>query len=156
MTENKKVLGATECEEDGIKFKSKWECKVYKMLRDAGLNPQYEGLKIHLQETFEPKVPFYTRVKDRRRLPGFKIDNYKVRAITYSPDFKVEYNGNTYFIEAKGMKTDRYQITVKLFRKWLEENYPNSIAFEVYTQKNVKDTIKIIKNEKSQRNSITD
>ena len=156
MTENKKVLGATECEEDGIKFKSKWERKVYKMLRDAGLNPQYEGLKIHLQETFEPKVPFYTRVKDRRRLPGFKIDNYKVRAITYSPDFIVEYNGNTYFIEAKGMKTDRYQITVKLFRKWLEENYPNSIAFEVYTQKNVKDTIKIIKDEKPQGNSITD
>ena len=156
MTENKKVLGATECEEDGIKFKSKWERKVYKMLRDAGLNPQYEGLKIHLQETFEPKVPFYTRVKDRRRLPGFKIDSYKVRAITYSPDFIVEYNGNTYFIEAKGMKTDRYQITVKLFRKWLEENYPNSIAFEVYTQKNVKDTIKIIKDEKPQGNSITD
>ena len=54
------------------------------------------------------------------------------------------------------MKTDRYQITVKLFRKWLEENYPNSIAFEVYTQKNVKDTIKIIKDEKPQGNSITD
>lgn len=156
MTKNKKVQGATECEEDGIKFKSKWERRVYIMLRDAGLNPQYEGLKIHLQETFKPKVPFYTRVKDRRRLPGFKIDNYKVRAITYSPDFIVEYNGNTYFIEAKGMKTDRYQITVKLFRKWLEENYPNSIAFEVYTQKNVKDTIKIIKDEKPQGNSITD
>ena len=156
MAENKKVIGATECVVDGIKFKSKWECKVYQMLKEAGLNPQYEGLKIHLQETFEPKVPFYTRVKDRRRVPGFKIDNYNVRAITYSPDFKVEYNGHTYFIEAKGMKTDRYQITVKLFRKWLEENYPNSIAFEVYTQKNVKDTIKIIKDEKPQGNSITD
>ena len=117
------------------------------MLKEAGLNPQYEGLKIHLQETFEPKVPFYTRVKDRRRIPGFKIDNYKVRAITYSPDFKIEYNNKLYFIEAKGMKTDRYQITVKLFRKWLETHYPDSIAFEVYTQKHVKDTIKIIKNE---------
>ena len=119
------------------------------MLKEAGLNPQYEGLKIHLQETFEPKVPFYTRVKDKRRTSGFKIDNYKVKAITYSPDFKVEYNNKVYFIEAKGMKTDSYNIKVKLFRKWLETNLPNSIAFEVYTQKNVKDTINIIKNEKS-------
>ena len=147
MVENKKVIGATECVVDGIKFKSKWEGEVYQMLKEAGLNPQYEGLKIYLHETFEPKVPFYTRVKGRRRIQGFKIDNYKVRAITYSPDFKVEYNNKVYFIEAKGMKTDRYQITVKLFRKWLETHYPDSIAFEVYTQKHVKDTIKIIKNE---------
>ena len=48
MTENKKVIGATECEVDGIRFKSKWECKVYQMLKEAGLNPQYEGLKIQL------------------------------------------------------------------------------------------------------------
>ena len=147
MVENKKVIGATECVVDGIRFKSRWEGEVYQMLKEAGLNPQYEELKIHLQETFEPKVPFYTRVRDRRRIPGFKIDNYKVRAITYSPDFKVEYNNKVYFIEAKGIRTDRYQIIVKLFRKWLETHYPNSIAFEVYTQKHVKDTIKIIKNE---------
>lgn len=148
MAKNKKVLGATECEIDGIKFKSKWECKVYQMLKEAGLNPEYEKLKIQLQETFEPTVPFYTRIKDRRRLPGFKIDNYKVRAITYSPDFRVVYNNKTYFIEAKGMKTDSYVIKVRLFRKWLEDNAPNSITFEVYTQKNVKDTIKIIKDGK--------
>ena len=49
MSENKKVIGATECELDGIKFKSKWECKVYQMLKEADLNPQYEGLKIYLQ-----------------------------------------------------------------------------------------------------------
>ena len=149
MTENRKVIGAKECTVDGIRFKSKWECKVYKMLKEAGLNPQYEELKIVLQNTFEPKVSFYTRIKDRRRTPGFKIDNYKVKAVTYSPDFKVEYNGKTYFIEAKGMKTDSYAIKVKLFRKWLETNYPNSIAFEVYSTKNVQDTIKIIKNEES-------
>ena len=50
MSENKKVIGATECELDGIKFKSKWECKVYQMLKEADLNPQYEGLKIYFQE----------------------------------------------------------------------------------------------------------
>lgn len=144
MTENKKVKGATECVVDNIRFKSKWECKVYLMLKEAGLNPQYENIKIHLQDTFEPKVPFYTKDKS-----SFHIDTYKVRAITYSPDFKVEYNNRTYFIEAKGMKTDSYNIKVKLFRKWLETNYPNAIAFEVYTQKNVKDTIKVIKDEKS-------
>ena len=147
MAENRKVIGATECEIDGIKFKSKWECKVYQMLKEAGLNPQYQGLKIHLQETFKPKVPFYTRISKGRRPPGFRIDDYKVKAVTYSPDFKVEYNGKTYFIEAKGMKTDSYTIKVKLFRKWLETNYPDSIVFEVYSVKNVQDTIKIIKNE---------
>ena len=155
MTNNKKVIGATECEKDGIKFKSKWECKVYQMLKEAGLNPQYEGLKITLQEAFEPKVPFFTRIKDKRRLPGFRIDDYKVRAITYSPDFKVVYNNKTYFIEAKGMKTDSYQLKVKLFRKWLEENYPDSIAFEVYIQRHVKDIIEIIKNEESKGDSST-
>ena len=155
MTNNKKVIGATECEADGIKFKSKWECKVYQMLKEAGLNPQYEGLKITLQEAFEPTVPFFTRIKDKRRLPGFIIDNYKVRAITYSPDFKVVYNNKTYFIEAKGIKTDSYQLKVKLFRKWLEENYPDSIAFEVYIQRHVKDIIEIIRNEESKGDSST-
>lgn len=145
MSENKKVIGATECIIDGIRFKSKWECKVYQMLKEAGLNPQYEGLKIHLQDTFEPKVPFYTKGKTS----VFAVDSYKVRAITYSPDFKVEYKGKLYFIEAKGMKTDSYSIKVKLFRKWLEDNKPDATAFEVYTQKNVKDTIKVIKNEES-------
>lgn len=149
-TKNKKVIGATECEIDGIKFKSKWECKVYQMLKEAGLNPEYEGLKITLQDSFTPKVPFYTKVCTKAtKGSGFKIDNYKVRAITYSPDFKVSYNGKIYFIEAKGMKTDSYNIKVKLFRKWLENNSIDSKAFEVYTCKNVKDTIKIIKNEES-------
>lgn len=146
---NKKVKGATECSIDGINFKSKWECTVYEMLKEANLNPQYEGIKIHLQDTFEPKVPFYTRIKSKKRLSGFKVDNYKVKAITYSPDFKVVYNDRTYFIEAKGMKTDSYNIKVKLFRKWLESNYPNAVAFEVYTKQNVKDTINIIKDEES-------
>lgn len=146
---NKKVIGATECSINGIRFKSKWECKVYQMLKDAGLNPQYENMKIHLQDTFEPKVPFYTRIKSKRRISGFAIDTYKVKAITYSPDFKVVYNDRTYFIEAKGIKTDSYNIKIKLFRKWVEKNCPNAIVFEVYTQSNVKDTINIIKNEKS-------
>lgn len=149
MGVNKKVLGATECSLNDIKFKSKWECRVYQMLKDAGLNPEYENIKITLQETFEPKVPFYTKIKGRKRGPGFKIDNYKVKAITYSPDFKVEYKGQIYFIEAKGIKTDSYSIKVKLFRKWLENNYPNTTVFEVYTIQNIKDTINIIKNEKS-------
>lgn len=148
MSTNKKVIGATECVIDGIRFKSKWESRVYQILKDAGLNPKYEDLKIHLQETFEPTVPFYTRIKSKRRTSGFNIDNYKVKAITYSPDFKVEYNNKTYFIEAKGMKTDSYAIKVKLFRKWLETNAPDSVVFEVYTVKNVTDSINIIKNEK--------
>lgn len=155
MKVNKKVIGATECEEDNIKFKSKWECTVYKMLRDAELHPQYESIKIHLQDAFKPKVPFYKMIKGKNHLCNFQVDTYKIRAITYTPDFKVEYNGKTYFIEAKGIKTDRYQIIVKLFRKWLETNYPNSIVFEVYTQKGVMDTIKIIKDEKSEEYSTT-
>lgn len=151
--ENKKVKGATECSEDGIPFKSIWEKTVYIMLRDAGLNPKYEDTKIILQESFSPKVPFYTRVKKskskRKKPSGFINNTDKVRAITYSPDFTVYYNNKTYFIEAKGMKTDSYQIKVKLYRKWLEENCKTSVAFEVYTVKNVKETIQMIKNEKS-------
>lgn len=141
MKQNQKVKGATECEFDGIKFKSKWECKVYQMLKEAGLDPQYENIKISLQDTFSPTIPFYTRNKDKT----FTADFRKVRAITYSPDFRIDYNGKCYFIEAKGMKTDSYSIKVKLFRKWLETNYPDTMVFEVYTQKNVKDTINIIK-----------
>lgn len=149
MTQNRKVIGATESVADGIKFKSKWECRVYQELKEAGLNPIYEGVKISLQDTFEPKVPFYTRINSKKRAPGFKVDNYKVKAITYSPDFKVVYNDKIYFIEAKGLKTDSYTIKVKLFRKWLETNAPDAVAFEVYSIKNIRDTINIIKNEKS-------
>ena len=64
--------------------------------------------------------------------------------ITYTPDFTFLYKGLFVIIEAKGIENDTYPLKKKLFRKWMEENLPEGIFFEIRTIKQLKQAIKII------------
>lgn len=112
---NKKVINAAKNTVDGINFKSKLEVSIYKHLRDNNYDFDYELNKISLQETFKPSVLFL-----KRKGKDFQEDKSAIRAITYTPDFLVRVNNINLYLEAKGFKTDSYNIKVKLFRKWLE------------------------------------
>ena len=140
---NKKVKNATVIEYNGIKFKSKLELSFYKLLVQAGFEPQYERRTYILWEGCKPTIPFYTKDKKTKHL---KLDNVKKTNMTYTPDFTFNYKGRLIIIEAKGKENDTYPIKRKLFRGWLEKRIPdNPLFFEVFTQKQLLQAIEIIK-----------
>ena len=142
-SENKKILNATPLEYDGIQFKSKLEKMAYQTLRENDLPVEYEPKKFIIWEGFKPTVPFYDKDKVTRML---KLDSKKLVSISYTPDFLIKYNGYLVVLEMKGALNDTYPIKRKMFRKWLEENEPKSVYFEIYTKKQLLQAIEIIKN----------
>ena len=87
---NKKVKNATVIEYDSIRFKSKLELAFYKLLIQAGFEPKYEERTYLLWEGYKPTIPFYTKDRKTKLL---KLENTKLKNITYTPDFTFNYNG---------------------------------------------------------------
>lgn len=142
-TENKKIINASPLEYDGISFKSKLEKMAYQTLKEQGFPVLYEPKKFIIWEGFRPNVPFYNKDASTRML---KMDSKKVIDISYTPDLIFEYNNHLIIIEMKGFENNTYPLKKKIFRKWLESNYPNSIYFEIFTKKQLLQAIDIIKN----------
>lgn len=142
-TENKKIINASPLEYDGISFKSKLEKMAYQTLKEQGFPVLYEPKKFIIWEGFRPNVPFYNKDASTRML---KMDSMKVIDISYTPDLMFEYNNHLIIIEMKGFENNTYPLKKKIFRKWLESNYPNSIYFEIFTKKQLLQAIDIIKN----------
>jgi hypothetical protein len=85
----------------GIKFDSEVEKRYYIYL--LGLQKEGYVTKIELQ----PKIILQ---------PTFKRDGKTYRAITYKPDFYVEYhNGNKEYIDVKGMATQQGEMRRKMY-----------------------------------------
>lgn len=141
-TENKKIINASPLEYDGISFKSKLEKMAYQTLKEQGFPVLYEPRKFIIWEGFRPNVPFYNKDASTRML---KMDSKKVIDISYTPDLMFEYNNHLIIIEMKGFENNTYPLKKKIFRKWLESNYPNSIYFEIFTKKQLLQAIDIIK-----------
>lgn len=142
-TENKKIINASPLEYDSISFKSKLEKMAYQTLKEQGFPVLYEPKKFIIWEGFRPNVPFYNKDASTRML---KMDSKKVIDISYTPDLMFEYNNHLIIIEMKGFENNTYPLKKKIFRKWLESNYPNSIYFEIFTKKQLLQAIDIIKN----------
>ena len=147
MSENKKIINASPLEYDGISFKSKLEKMVYQTLKEADFPVEYEPHKYIIWEGFKPSVPFYNKDKITRML---KQESKKIKAITYTPDLSFIHNGYLIIIEAKGFEDSVFPLKKKMFRKWLEDNYPKSIYFEIYTKKQLLQAINIINNLKEE------
>ena len=150
LHENKKIKNASPLEYDDIYFKSQLEKMIYQTLREQGFPVKYEPHKFVLWQGFRPTVPFYDKDKYTRML---KLESKKIIDITYTPDFVFTDNGFLVIIEAKGMENDCFYLKKKMFRKWLEDNHPKSIYFEIYTKKQLLQAISIIQNlsQKSQK-----
>lgn len=150
--ENKKVKNATPTQYANIEFKSKIESMVYRTLVDNGLEPQYEPHKYVLWSGGKPTVPFYT--KSKKEL--LKLDLTKLRDITYTPDFYLEYEGMKVIIEVKGQTNDVFPVKFKMFRQ-LIESYPDHdkyLIFEIFGKRQLLEAIKVIKSYGSSRENV--
>lgn len=79
---------------DGIKFDSRLEANVYKVLKTNNLNPE-------LQKKFLIQ-------------PGFSDNGKKIRPIEYVADFVLNCNNETYVLDAKGMLLPEAKLKYKL------------------------------------------
>lgn len=107
----------------GIKYKSTLEAETAEALDKMGLPIKYEEKRLTLIEGFRCLYQ-----KD------------KVKAITYKPDFWV---GNI-IIECKGFETPEWKIKKKLVFKYLMEQEPNVIFYQVHDSR--KELLKALDN----------
>lgn len=140
---NKKIKNATKKTYNNITFKSTLETTCFKILSEEGFNPQYEQMKFVLWEGYYPTIPFYTKNKKTGNL---KLDQTKIKDITYTPDITFWYKNTLVIIEVKGFENDVYPYKRKMFRK-IMESQKDVIIFEIFSKKTMLEAIKIIRNE---------
>lgn len=116
MEENRKIKNATEVEYEGIKFRSKKECSVYKYLKSIGITPEYEPATVVIWNRDSFSVPYYDRVGKR-----FKRITSKPIRVSYTPDFIFDFGEYKVILEVKGFKNDVANYKIRLFRDYLEE-----------------------------------
>lgn len=96
---------------NGKTYRSTLEAETAQTLDALGIPFQYEERKILLQEGF--RCPYQ---KD------------KVRDLTYTPDFII----GPIMLECKGFETPEWKIKKKLLFKWLMENEPDTIFYQIH------------------------
>jgi len=105
-----RIQGVTEKTYKGVKYRSTLEADTAEVLDLLGLPFEYEKKRITLLEGF--RCPFQ---KD------------KVRAITYTPDFMI----GPIMLECKGFETPEWKNKKKYVFKWLMENEPTTIFYQI-------------------------
>lgn len=100
-----------DLEYNGRKFRSALEVSTAKVLESLGIPYEYESKKIVLQEGF--RCPFQKE---------------KVRDITYTVDFII----GPIMLECKGFETPEWKIKKKMVFKWLMENEPDTIFYQIH------------------------
>lgn len=109
-----RIVNVHEQDYNGRHFRSTLETQTAKALDAMGIPYQYEERKIELLEGF--RSPFQ---KD------------KVRSITYTPDFII----GPIMLECKGFETPEWKLKKKLVFKWLQENEPDTIFYQIHDAK---------------------
>lgn len=123
--------------DEGITFKSKLEHFCSNRLNEEGIPYAYEGVTFTLMNSFICKNKVYEVYRSKK----YKESSNKVGPITYTPDFV----GKDWVIETKGNPNDSWPIRLKLFKKFMSDNYPSFLIFIPRTQKQVNEAIEKIK-----------
>jgi len=142
-----KIKNATALTVDGIKFRSKLEAYTYRRLSEEGINSEYEVHKYNLLNKNTYKGTIYEPHKVKGIKAFRKVSN-NIRAITYTPDFVNK--KDKWIIEVKGYANDVFPLKWKMFKSLVEIQ-----GYTLYlpsTQKQVRETVDLIKAEKNEKN----
>jgi len=126
----KKQINSKRGVYDGIKFASQLEISCYKLLKEAGIDFEYEGEVFELMSEFHLENVLFKRkgmkgvfelmsefhlenvLFKRKGMKGIaNIGDSKVRKIYYTPDFV----SDLFIIEAKGRMSQSFPLRWKMF-----------------------------------------
>jgi len=126
---------------DGIKFASGLERYTYMALKKEKLFEGYENESYQLVESFHFQNESFEKQSNGK---GEYINrgNKKILGIKYTPDFV----GKDYIIECKGRANESFPLRWKLFKLWLTKNNIGKTLYKPQNQKEVDQTILLIKN----------
>ena len=125
---------------DGIKFRSKLEAHCYRMLKDANIEADYEKHKYVLLQGFHYPTSSF---EDNGKTGYMDKKKYKVRDITYTPDF-VDPKGR-WVIECKGYANERFPLKWKMFKQLLMQQDDPPVLFVPRNQRqNIETVTKIL------------
>ena len=135
-------IRAKSKEVDGIKFRSLLEVFCYRKLQEAGIKNDYEKHKYVLLEGFHYSNSSY---EDNGKSGYQDKKKYKVRDITYTPDFVDPHQPKPrWIIECKGFANDRFPLKWKMFKKLLMESDDPPVLFVPRNQKQCLETVEAI------------
>ena len=122
-----------------ITFASGLELYMYKALKAASIDFEYEG------KTFELVPSFTFNNKCFERQSNGKGDyinrgNKKVLNLKYTPDFI----GIDFIIETKGRANDSFPLRWKLFKEWMMDNNDNRTLYKPQNQNECDRTVQLI------------
>lgn len=147
MVENKKVKNTVATFYNNINFKSKLEVSCYKKLEASGLPFSYESDTIILWEGEEiNNIVVYDLKGKKDKLLTKRNKGYKLRNITYTPDFRVDYKGHIIYFDVKGHVNDIYPIKKKMFIQLLDNDGKKFMFFEPHNVRQMTQAIEIINN----------
>tara|TARA_R110002074_G_scaffold160820_2_gene318373 strand:- start:149 stop:574 length:426 start_codon:yes stop_codon:yes gene_type:complete len=104
----KKQINSRKGIHDGVRFASQLEISCYKLLKDAGIEFEYEGEVFDLMDEFHLDNVLFTR---KGMKPLLNNGDSKVRKIYYTPDFV----SDLFIIEAKGRMSQSFPLRWKMF-----------------------------------------
>jgi len=129
---------------DGIKFKSRLEGHMYKILKKSGVKFTYEQEKFVVVSGFKFKNESYERQSNGKGDMVDRGSGKSVRKIEYTPDFVITIGETKFIIETKGFRTSEFNMRYKLFKKYILENKLDYHLYMPHTQKECDKVLLII------------
>jgi len=124
---------------DGIEFKSGLEAYMYKSLKKANIQAEYEGISFQLIPSFDFSNDSYER-QGNGKGEYKNRSGKKIRSINYTPDFI----GGDFIIECKGRANESFPLRWKLFKKYVAERLPGVTLYKPQNQKECDETVSLI------------
>lgn len=124
---------------DGIDFASGLEKYMYKLLKDANLNFQYEGQVFELLPGFNFNNECYEKQSNGK---GDFVNrgNKKILNIKYTPDFV----STDFIIETKGRANESFPLRWKMFKYLMGSMCDKRVLYKPQNQKECDETIRLI------------
>lgn len=114
---------------NGITFASGLEKYMYKALKEANIDFQYEGVTFELLPSF-----IFENVSIERQSNGkgdfINRGLKKILNLKYTPDFV----GEHFIIETKGRANESFPLRWKLFKKWMMDNNDSRTLYKPQNQ----------------------
>lgn len=120
---NRKIMGATKTEWNGIKFDSQLELIAYQLLTES-----------HIKFEFKKKFVVVS---------GFRYNGIKIQDITWTPDFYFSDIG--VIVDTKGYSNETAPIKIKLFKRYLFDNSLNWNVWIIKKKSDIHTAIYLVK-----------